>query len=174
MENCNLTDVIPMDDQIREVLQKLEEGGANRDKLSLISDEVIRSVYSVAYVYYEKGFYTKAEEIFYFLVGARMRSSVFWMGLGAVLQVQKKYAEAVEAYERAAIYDFKMCDPFPHFHAAECLYSLKKVKRAVVALNSAKTIALKVKTYPVLLKRILFLIDVWNNKIKGSQYAKSS
>src|SRR5438105_402460 len=92
--------------------------------------------YQIAYHLYEAGKYSEAEGVFRELIAAEETNYHFWMGLGACLQVQKKLGAAVEAYMVAALFEMQEVDPFPHFHAAECLYLLGESKPALQALES--------------------------------------
>lgn len=165
MDSTNINPTI--DEQLKIILEKCFEEGISRDNLKLLNEKHLEEIYSYAYNYYEKAFYSEAETLFYLLTGTKPRSSRFWMGLGATFQMQKKYVEAIEAYEMAALNDIKLSNPLPHFYAAECLHSLNKIKRALLAINSAEKIAVKQKNYPQLLKKIKFYQQAWIKQIKN-------
>lgn len=119
--------------------------------------------YEIASRLYEAGKYNEAEGIFRELTEVQEKNYHFWMGLAACMQMQKKLGGAVEAYILAAIFESEEVDPFPHLHAAECLYLLGNSKTALQALASAKLIAKKDNKYYRLLKQMTFLKERWTN-----------
>lgn len=118
----------------------------------------IHKLYERAYLFYKGGKYGEAETVFRVLTGAIPRQIDFWIGYGASLQMQKKYAPAVDAFSVAAFLDKKEENPLPHFHAAECLWHLD-MQRAAIALKSARLIASKQK-HPIL-EKLKILNDRW-------------
>lgn len=153
--------------QVRAILEELAVSDVSVENLPALSDGVVEGIYSFAYTYYEKGLYEEAEVLFRLLTALRMRSVKYWKGLGAAFQMRKKYPEAIEAYGWAAVNDKELADPYPHFHAAECLYSSNEIKRGLQALNSAKAIAIKQGCYQTLLSQLEFLENVWKKKVKS-------
>lgn len=135
--------------------------------LSHFTEAVVEELYSFAYAYYEKAMYNEAESLFRILTAARIRSSKFWKGLGATLQMVKKYEQAIEAYSWAAINDNKLEDPYIHFYAAECLYTLGQIKKGLLALKSARIVAKKSGKYKILISQIDLLHDTWKKKIRS-------
>ncbi len=138
----------------QELIELMDSVDINLDDLSKFDDETIEGIYSFAFSYYENGWYTEAENLFRLLVALRIRNYNYWKGLGATLQMLKKYEEAIEAYSWAAITDPTISDPYPHFHAAECFHTMGEYTRGLKALYSAKTIAKKQGTYYALLQQI--------------------
>lgn len=149
---------------IQELIQLIGDIDIDLNDLSRFDDETIEGIYSFAFSYYENGWYTEAENLFRLLVSLRIRNYHYWKGLGATLQMLKKYEEAVEAYSWAAINDKSISDPYPHFHAAECFHTMGEYTRGLKALYSAKTIAKKQGTYYALLQRIELLQQTWRKK----------
>lgn len=119
--------------------------------------------YEIATRLYSAGKYSEAEGVFRELTEVQERNYHFWMGLAACQQVQKKLKEAVEAYMVAALVETEEVDPFPHLHAAECLYLLGDTKMALEALKSAKSIAKKDNKYYRLIKQMTFLKERWTH-----------
>lgn len=148
----------------QELIELMGHVDINLDDLSKFDDETIEGIYSFAYSYYENGWYKEAENLFRLLVALRIRNYHYWKGLGATLQMLKKYEEAVEAYSWAAITDQSISDPYPHFHAAECFHTMGEFTRGLKALYSAKTIAKKQGTYYALLQQIELLQKTWRQK----------
>lgn len=162
MEQINLD---ANEQQIQAILEELDVANVSLENLPALSDGVVEGIYSFAYTYYEKGFYKESEVLFRLLTALRIRSVKYWKGLAAVFQMRKMYPEAIEAYGWAAVNDKELIDPYPHFHAAECLYTLNDLKKGLQALNSAKTIAVKQGCYQTLVKQIEFLEKVWRKKV---------
>lgn len=154
----------PAEEQLKGLLEFFSSEDADISALSNFPEDIVEGMYSFAYGYYEQGRYEEAELLFRILVSVRMKSSLYWKGLGATLQMRKKYSEAIEAYSWSALQDEKFKDPYPHFHAAECLYTLGEVSRGLQALQSAKAIAAKVGNYSGLLTQIDLLQKTWKKK----------
>lgn len=131
---------------------------------AVLSEEVVESLYGEGYLYYESGKYAEAEMVFRVLTSLRLKRYTFWKGLGAALQMQKKYTQAIEAYGLAALYDEKQEDPYPHFHGGECLHSIGDLERAILAMRSARVIAKKNARYVRLISQIELLHETWCNQ----------
>lgn len=134
------------------------------DQLEL-SKEASELVYSDAYAMYRQGHYAKAEQLFRLLSIHHTFEPKFWMGLAGSLQMQKKYAEAVKAYNLVYALDgsaYKAC-----FHCAECYFSLNDKKHGIKALNLAID-AIKVQATPDenMLTHIELMKQMWGSQIK--------
>ncbi|MEC7838815.1 MAG: SycD/LcrH family type III secretion system chaperone [Chlamydiota bacterium] len=154
------------EEEIKMLLEVFSDTNISVEDLPDLTDEVVEGIYSYAFGYYEKGWYLEAEPLFRILTALRIRSVKYWKGLGATFQMLKKYPEAIESYGWAAMNDKTMSDPYPHFHAAECLLTHGEVTRALQALNSAKAIARKQGNYHGLLEQIDLLQKTWRGKGK--------
>ncbi len=106
----------------------------------LFNEEEAKVLYSQAYHFYNTGLYSKAKECFRILTALQPLNYNYWYGLGAAFQMLKEFDSAVQAYSLGAIADKDEHDPYPHFHAAECMMALKQYERAAQALRSAETI----------------------------------
>lgn len=148
----------------QELIELLGEAEIDLKALQKFSDETLEGIYSFAYSFYENGWYLKAENLFRLLAALRIRNSKYWKGLGATLQMLKKYEEAAEAYGWAAINDKTISDPYPHFHAAECFLTIGDTLRGLKALYSAKAIANKQGNYYALVEQIELLQGTWRKK----------
>jgi len=131
------------------------------DQLQTVGKEFVEGGYSMAYMHYDKGQYREAYDHFIVLNAISPHEKRLWMGLGASAQMLKRYGEAIEAYALAANLDD--VDPSPHFHAAECFYSINDIKNAWKALDSARKIA----TDERLKNRINLLRQCWYPKAKA-------
>lgn len=157
------------DEEFVELMNLFSSVEVDYKELEKLDDGVIDGIYSFAYSFYEKGRYGEAENLFRLLTALRLRNTKYWKGLGAALQMQKKYGEAVEAYSRAAITDEAVADPYPHFHAAECLLTSGEVTRGLKALLAAKRIAVERGTYYALTRQINLLLSTWKPKKSASK-----
>jgi type III secretion system low calcium response chaperone LcrH/SycD len=94
------------------------------------------SLYATAYGLYSQGDYQGAEELFLQLVLLNAFEEKHWRGLASSHQMQRKYQDAAYAWSLVAL----LCDsdPYPHFHAAECLLSLKEKEDGLKALLCAE------------------------------------
>jgi len=95
----------------------------------------IEVLYAAAYGLYETGDCERAEPLFRQLVVSKPLDLRHWTGLGAVLQMQAKYDEALTAWSMAALVD--TLDATPHFFAAECLLALGQADEALKAIAEA-------------------------------------
>jgi len=100
------------------------------------SNEDLRILYSLAYSLYQSGDYGQAKLIFHQLVVSKPLKQKYWLGLGACLQLEKSYTEALKAWGMASILDGE--DPTPHFHAAECSFALNDAEQGWNALKVSK------------------------------------
>lgn len=153
-----------MEEQYQAILELFSYEGADSPNHPHVTDEMADGLYVYAHGYYVEGLYERSEQLFRILTAVRMKSTLYWKGLGAALQMLKRYKEAVEAYSWAAIQDETFSDPYPHFYAAECLHTLGDIPRGLKALASAKFIAKKKKTYSQLVEKIELLQSIWKKK----------
>jgi type III secretion system low calcium response chaperone LcrH/SycD len=114
-------------------------------------------------MHYKQGKYQEAVGLFRILTMAHIKNRKYWMGLGAALQMQKEYGQAIEAYELAAALD--PVDPRVHLHAADCFFAQKKRKEGLFALDCAER-ALKQQKVPDqnLSAHIKLIRQAWNKK----------
>ena len=90
----------------------------------------------------------------------RPLESRFWFALGATLQESKSYSDALHAWAMAALLQKE--DPYPHFHAAECCFSLQWSEDAAMALKEAEVRT--PKTHP-LKGKISLLKEQWKVRL---------
>ncbi|WP_420420497.1 SycD/LcrH family type III secretion system chaperone [Simkania sp.] len=100
------------------------------------SNKDLSVLYTLAYNLYQSGDYDQAKEIFHQLVLSKPLKQKYWLGLGACLQLEKQYEEALKAWGMASILDGY--DPLPHFHAAECNFALNDFEQGCEALKASK------------------------------------
>ncbi len=119
--------------QIEEAAKKFMNGSTIKE-LKGIKNEELEAVYSLAFNYYRSGKYDEAEKLFNFLALFDHLNQKFWMGVGAVRQVKKDYAGAVQAYGYASFLDLK--NPKPQIHAAECFLAMGDRRNAASSLEA--------------------------------------
>ena len=99
-------------------------------------DEDITLLYELGYHLYEANDFAKASEIFQRLVIAKPFEPRYWQAFGSSLQMQKKHDEALVPFSMWCLIDDE--NPYPHFHAAESLFSLGQTDEGLKALNCAE------------------------------------
>jgi type III secretion system low calcium response chaperone LcrH/SycD len=144
-----------MPEPIREPIQELMDVVQDSDALTNVAAE---QFYSFAFAQYQCGDLKKAAETFHVLCARRPLESRFWFGLGATLQEDRYYKEALNAWAMAAILDKD--NPYPHFHAAECACSISNLDDAKHALREAGTRIAHDEDHP-LKERIPLLQEAW-------------
>jgi len=128
------------------------------EKREDISEEAIEQFYTFAYAQYMFGHTAESRQVFQLLCARRPLESRFWFGLGASCQELKEYEAALRAWAMAAL--TKKSDPYPHFHAAECAFSLGQQEDAQKALREAEE-RLAIEPNASLAERILTLKQLW-------------
>ncbi len=116
--------------------------GATLREMRGLSDAEMEAIYSMGVNFYQAGNYEDAEKVFQFLVMFDHLSSRYWTAMGSLRQVQRKFAQAVEAYKFASFLDLE--NPKPMYYAAECYLALGQKDEALMALaalaeNAPKT-----------------------------------
>lgn len=112
-----------------------------------ISLEEIEQFYAFGFAQYGSGNWGKAADAFRVLCTRRPMESRFWFALSATLQEAGSYQEALHSWAMAAL--LKKEDPYPHFHAAECCFSLQILKDAAKALKESEERISSDPTHPL-------------------------
>jgi type III secretion system low calcium response chaperone LcrH/SycD len=115
-------------------------------------------LYTLGYQLYDQGRYGDCVHCFMKLALCNPFIHPYWCGLASSHQMQKSYREALHAWGVAALLNEK--DPLPHFHAAECYFSLKEFDEALKALNSAEVLLTNSMNDVKLLEKIQVLRQV--------------
>jgi type III secretion system low calcium response chaperone LcrH/SycD len=140
-----------VNDSLKEFLQN------PREDLRL-TEEVVEKFYSFGYAHYESGNWNEASDIFRLLCIRRPLEPRFWFALGATFQEAGNYKEALHSWAMVALLSRE--DPYPHFHAAECCFSLLLSDEAAKALNEAEARIPQSEDHP-LKDKILLLRQQW-------------
>jgi len=118
----------------------LEQGLTTIAESKGISDEELESVYALALDFYKTGRYKDAETLFRFLTIYSHTERKFWMGLGAVCQVQRRFDEALKIYAHITmLLDTKWVKP--SYYAAECLLAKGDKEHALSAIEHVREFA---------------------------------
>jgi len=119
-------------------------------------------LYALGYQYYHQARYADAVDCFTKLSFCNPFMQPYWCALASSEQMQAHYTEALHAWGVAALLQEK--SPQPHFHAAECYFSLKEYTEAFKALQMAETLVTQSPEDQALLAKIYALKEVYNGK----------
>lgn len=123
------------DARFTELVESVVYGQSTLGDVKGMSEQELEAVYTVAYNLYGQNRNAEAEKLFRFLCLYGHLDKRFWMGLGACLQQQQKYEEAVQAYSYMAILDVE--NPYPPLHAAYCYLALNDFEKAESGIEAA-------------------------------------
>lgn len=123
-----------------DIYQHILNCGTVRE-LKGISNRQIEAVYAMGVDFYKAGNFGAAEKVFHFLVLFEHTSSKYWTAYGSVLQVGKRWDEAIKAYQMGTFYDIH--NPKPAYYAAECFIAKRDYVNATLALKSLAAYAPK-------------------------------
>jgi type III secretion system low calcium response chaperone LcrH/SycD len=105
------------------VVEGIQAGATFKDMHGL-SDETMEGIYSQAYVLYTSGRLDEAETFFRFLCIYDFNNVDYALGLGAVLQLKKRYEKALDVYAMA--YTIGRQDGRALFYAGQCNFLLRR------------------------------------------------
>lgn len=124
-----------------------------------IPQEKMESLYAHGYGLYNHSKYEDAVECFRVLIATEPMTAKYWIGAGACYQMIKDYQQANLAYAFATLLQPE--NPYTHFHAAECFFSVQNVEKGLAALKSAETCAKQDERHAELLNQVSALRSVW-------------
>ena len=101
-----------------------------------ISDHAMEEIYAEAYGFYQSECYQAASNGFRFLIILNPYRPRYWLGLGACLQLLKRYEKALQTYAIVTLLDSK--NPAPHLYASEVYKLMGDEQEATIALQLAK------------------------------------
>jgi len=129
----------------------------NPRKDLLLNEDEVERFYAYGFAQYGTGNWSEAADVFRVLCTRRPLEPRFWFALGATLQEAGQYNDALHSWAMAAL--LKKEDPYPHFHAAECYFSLLSAEDGSKALSESD-IRIKQEAHP-LKERIALLRQQW-------------
>lgn len=103
---------------------------------SCLAKEDLTALYASAFALYQQKNFASAESLFMKLCLENPFQEIFWKGLASSLQMQSREEAALKAWSIAS--SLQDADPYPHFHAAECFFLMKKEEDALKALELAE------------------------------------
>lgn len=123
---------------IEEVLKSLQSNLESNNGLipSQFEEEDITLLYELAFNLYGANDFEQAGEIFQRLVIAKPFEPRYWQAFASCLHMQKRYEEALVPWSMWCLIDD--ANPYPHFHAAESLFSLGDIGEGLKALQAAE------------------------------------
>lgn len=105
-----------------------------------ISMDELESVYAIALELYKTGRYKEAATLFNFLAVFSHTERKYWMGLGAVMQAQRNFDEAIRVYSHITM----LVDSTwvkPSYYAAECFLAKGDKEHAMSAIEHVRQFA---------------------------------
>lgn len=126
-------------------------------KASSLSDREAQDFYTLGFSLYNAHSFEEAVDVFRVLSAQKPLEPKHWFALASSLQESRNYEPALDAWAMTAILDGE--NPYPHFHAAECAFSMHQLKDALAALNAA---AARVGENLVLQDQIDLLKQQWS------------
>jgi type III secretion system low calcium response chaperone LcrH/SycD len=120
-----------------DIMQYFAECGIFQDLLE-VGDDFMVTLYALAHQAYQNNKYKEATQMFSVLCMMNHLERKYWLGLGASLQMEKKYTSALECYGLAVLLNYK--EPDAHLYTAECMLALgnkeevKSVLRGMIEL----------------------------------------
>ncbi len=124
----------------------------------LLSDEEVEKFYAYGFAQYGSGNWSEAVDVFRVLCTRRPLEPRFWFALGATLQEAGSYHDALHSWAMAAL--LKKEDPYPHFHAAECCFSLHMLQDGAKALAESEMRS-RIQPFHPLAEKIGLLRQQW-------------
>ena len=126
-----------------------------------LSTEKISEMHHIAFHLYRDKQYEKAGHFFRLLTIIDPSDMKYWKGLGASLQLAKKYQEAVECYASAVLVGSDQPDPYLFVHAADCFFALDQKEQGLKALEGAKLSAELRKDMQVI-AHVALMQELWS------------
>ncbi|QVL56828.1 MAG: tetratricopeptide repeat protein [Simkaniaceae bacterium] len=124
------------------------------------SADDLRILSSFARTLYQSGDYEEAKGVYQQLAAFEPYCPSYWEGVGACMQMEKRYEEALRAWSMVSL--LSEDDPLPHFHAAECYNALGLFLEGEKELDACKE-RLK-ENHQDLLEKIARLESNWTKE----------
>jgi secretion system chaperone SscA len=125
-----------------------------------VTEEKIQEMHGLAYLHYQKKNYFESGNVYRLLAIARPSEAKYWKGLGACLQLQQQYQEALDCYLSAQILNKKAPDPHLYLHAADCYFGMNQIKSGLNALAAAQARAKELNDGPII-KHVKLMREFW-------------
>ena len=126
------------------------------DLKETLTEPQVEEFYAYGFAQYEGGNWGEAADAFRLLCTRRPFEPKFWFALGASLQEAGSFLDALYAWAMASM--LKVEDPYPHFHAAECYFSIQDTPEAAKALKQAEE---RISKSHPLIEKVQLLKEQW-------------
>lgn len=142
----------------------MNQANEKKGVFSPISKEKINEIYTLAYILYQNQQYQEARILFRLLIEDHPLEAKLWKGLGACLQMQKDYQEALNCYSYCVSFkNQNEIDPYLYIYIGDCHFALKQIKEGLKALEIAFSNAKKTDNQRIL-QHVTFMQQIWLKK----------
>ncbi|MGE3953713.1 MAG: SycD/LcrH family type III secretion system chaperone [Parachlamydiales bacterium] len=156
IKGYDINDPKQKEELVRYLAEEYAAGKSIKEALG-VSDRLLENLYAVAYRKYQSGDYSKAADLFRYLLMFDDRCYKYLLGLAASLHKLEEWRLATHLYLVAAIYNPE--DPVAYFHAADCLMHLGETEAALANLEIASAYAKQQEQYRELGERANLIIN---------------
>ncbi len=115
--------------EMEKMILLVMRSGVTLKEIHDISDGAMENIYAHAYQFYQDGKLNEAERFFKFLCMYDLKNPDYFIGLGAVYQLQKNYLKACDIY--ALAYVLKDNDFLPVFFSGQCQLLLGNISKSL-------------------------------------------
>ncbi len=122
-------------DLVDKAIQKLSQD-SDFSCIKSWNAEEQKMLYTSAFTFYQQKSFEQSQNLFLQLCMTNPFEETFWRGLASSLQMLSRWKEALHAWCISALLSDH--DPLPHFHAAECFFSLNDSEEASKAILQAE------------------------------------
>jgi type III secretion system low calcium response chaperone LcrH/SycD len=160
------------EDRKKEAFQKLNELDKFKTAQGVagLTDEMMESLYSQAYILYNTGRYKDGLQVFRLLALLNPLEPKFIMGLAACFHMMKEYKSASSTYILVSILDPQ--NPIPCYHCSDCYIQTGDKLSAIAILESAIKRAGEKPEFAALKQRAIITMDALKKELQ--ELAKSN
>lgn len=145
------------EEKVNSLLQQIMEGETTLAEIKGLNADALELLYSIAYQFYTTGNYERASQFFQNLMMLNHWDVRYTFGLGACLQAQKHYEEALNVYSALYFMDSKNPDIF--LNAGICRLALGDKPEAEDAFIMAKEMSRDKKEFAETFSRASGLLE---------------
>lgn len=115
--------------EIELIMTATMEHGATLREIHGVSDDTMENIYAHAYQFYKEGRLDEAENFFNFLCIYDLKNPDYFIGLGAVNQLRKRYNKACDFYALAYVMAEDNFNPV--FYSGQCQLLMGNIVKAL-------------------------------------------
>lgn len=142
-------------------LEWMDQVVEGQNPFAHLPENKIQDIYALAFLLYQNQQYQESSNFFRLLVVACPSEKKFWKSLGASLQMQKDYEEAISCYMSCfQLSDQDHLDPYLFVQTADCYFALQQVEAALKALEVAHLYATETRETRVL-NHVALMRQLW-------------